>query len=212
MSFPAPQYSNRASLIQLALIMSLILAFGLAGNGVNPWLQYQRDAILQGQLWRLFTGHLVHLGAVHCLLNLMALFLILHIFRGVFTSRAWWNAGLSLSLSISVLFLIFNPKLHYYAGLSGVLHGLLVMALIASCQRKDLFSPVLVTLILAAVLAKLIYEQTPEYNAGYLQTYMNAPVIVDAHAYGAVAGGCFGLVQWVWKRFIRQWVPGSTIA
>lgn len=212
MSFPAPQFSNRAPLIQLALIMSLIFAFGLADSWVNPWLQYQRDAILQGQVWRLFTGHLVHLGAVHCLLNLLALSLILHIFRGVLTPRTWWHAGIVLSVAISILFLIFNPNLHYYAGLSGVLHGLLVLALINSYQRNDLFSPVLVTILLTAVLAKLVYEQTPKYDAGYLQTYMNAPVIVDAHAYGAAIGGCFGMVQWIWKRFIRHSVPGSTIA
>ena len=34
------------------------------------WLQYDRAAILQGQLWRLLTGNLVHWGrTISCLMS-----------------------------------------------------------------------------------------------------------------------------------------------
>lgn len=203
MSFPAPQFSNREPRIQLALLLTLILAFGLMGNWVNPWLQYQRDAILQGQVWRLLTGHLVHLGVVHCLLNLLALLLILYLFSGVITLRHWWRLTIGLCLAISVLFLALNPKLSYYAGLSGVLHGLLAYALVISLSRPDIFNPIVVGFLLAAVAFKLVYEQSSHYDSGYLQHFMNAPVIVDAHAYGAAVGTSIGIGHRLWKKWHR---------
>jgi len=37
---------------------------------------YERDAISQGGIWRLVTGHFTHIGPVHLALNLLGLLFI----------------------------------------------------------------------------------------------------------------------------------------
>src|SRR5690606_30285485 len=44
-----------------------------ADSAVAELLRYEREAIFAGQLWRLLTGHLVHLSWTHLLLNILGL-------------------------------------------------------------------------------------------------------------------------------------------
>ena len=48
-------------------------------------------------------------------------------------------------------------------------------------------------LFVAVFIGKIIYEQLPGYNVDYLRDYMHAPVIVDAHLFGAITGIIFGI-------------------
>jgi len=184
--------ARRQVLLQLVPLFGVIAVLGIFGEHVNLWLRYQRDAILAGDLWRLITAHLVHLGWVHTLMNLLALLLILGLFGTQERPRQWWFAGVFCALMISFGFLVFEPKLAYYAGLSGTIHGLLLwvllrLVLLAPDQRKT------ATLLIIALLGKLMYEHSPWYSPDYLQTQMQAPVIVNAHLYGALAGGALAL-------------------
>jgi rhomboid family GlyGly-CTERM serine protease len=90
---------------------------------------------------------------------------------------------LFLGIAVSAGLFIFNPRLQWYAGLSGVLHGLLAAgALRMVMNGKPTY------LVLAGLLViKLAYE----HRFGPLPvSEMLVPqrVIVDAHVYGAVAG------------------------
>lgn len=86
--------------------------------------RYERAALLSGEWWRFFTGHLVHLNFTHLALNLFGLFLVCELL--------WhglpWAHGCALlffsALGTSALFWWLHPELAWYAGLSGVLHGL----------------------------------------------------------------------------------------
>ena len=75
-------------------------------------------AILHGQCWRLFTGHLVHLGWLHLALNLLGIAL-----PGVIASTQRINASsaartLVVMLGTSVGLLLFAPELAWYRGAS----------------------------------------------------------------------------------------------
>jgi rhomboid family GlyGly-CTERM serine protease len=88
-------------------------------------LLWDRAAIAHGQIWRLFTGHLVHVDPNHLLLNLAG-FLLLDDFLsrapGVTPRR---RAGLWLfSMGFVALGLYaLDPALSLYAGLSGCLNA-----------------------------------------------------------------------------------------
>jgi len=130
------------------------------------WLRYDRGAILGGQVWRLFTCHVVHLGWAHLALNVAALLALGFLFgKDVRRPAVWIAAACAVSLGI----LLLRPRIEYYVGLSGVLHGLFAAAAV---RRPWLFLPLAL---------KLGYEQAFGPLTG-------GNVLVDAHLFGAVGG------------------------
>lgn len=188
MSYPVPANRHLLPVVALGLLVGLELMLGATGAWVNPWLNYDRAAIAQGQWWRFITGHLVHLGMVHTLMNMSGLVLILYLFGALLRPWQWLLIGLLTALGISAGFAWLNPELAYYAGMSGVLHGLLMVGLLLAAIHRFGYPRWLLLLITVFVLAKLVSEQLPGYDIDYLQAYMHAAVIVDAHLYGAVMG------------------------
>jgi len=163
-----------------------------AANGKEA-LQYQRDAIAQGEWWRLITGHLAHLGWQHLLLNCAALLIIWELFFR--DQRALVNYGqlLLLAAGVSAGLWWLSPGVYWYVGLSGVLHGLFVAGALNEWHRHKILSA---GLLLAAAI-KIGWEQ----SLGAITTSMLAgsPVVIDAHLYGAVSGALLGVVQLIWR-------------
>ena len=182
MSRQALAIEFRATL-RIAGIAALILA-GAQLVGIEV-LQYQRERVLEGQLWRLLSAHAVHLGWRHFLLNLLALVLICpdSLRRGaavwlIFASLAAIDGGL----------LLLRPEILWYVGLSGVLHGLLAGACVLTARRRE------GRVLLLLLGAKLLWEQ--RYGAlPSTATIAGGPVLVDAHLFGAIGGlVCAGMV------------------
>ncbi|MDJ0748657.1 MAG: rhombosortase [Woeseiaceae bacterium] len=166
--------------------LAAAIAFACVSFEVAGWrevLAYDRGAIGDGQVWRLLTGHFVHLGWAHLMLNLAGVALVIWLVGSVFTSLRWiWVALISVS-TIDAGLWIFNPRLDWYVGLSGMLHGLLAAGLLPRLLRRDRESIVLGAL----VLAKLGWEQFGGPLPGSESTSGGA-VIVDAHLYGVIGG------------------------
>jgi membrane associated rhomboid family serine protease len=47
------------------VIVTASLALGLGEDELRQWGRYDREALESGELWRLVTAHLVHLGWGH---------------------------------------------------------------------------------------------------------------------------------------------------
>ena len=117
---------------------------------------YQRSLILSGQIWRTWTGHIVHFGPTHLWWDL-AVFLP----AGCWLERlrphcAYW-LYLLCPVIISVCLLIFDPTLERYAGLSGLATGTLVLLALIQIQNKK-ESIWLWLGVLLLVVAKLVLE------------------------------------------------------
>jgi len=183
--------SDRRSLFSLFGIIGIVL---IAQIGHDTWislLEYRRNAILEGEVWRALSGHLMHLGWTHTLLNLLGLVLISRIFRPVWPGFSLLWAVLALSILSSIFLLLSAPQLLYYVGLSGVLHGLMAQALI----RDDSFPRGLRVLVLLGLIAKVIWEQSGFYDGAAMAGLINGPVAVQAHLAGLVAGFCWTASQ-----------------
>lgn len=150
--------------------------------------RYDRGAILNYELWRLITGHLSHLTVTHALLNLTGLITIGFIFFSYFSIKQWLIVIVTSMLTIDLLFLILNPELEWYTGMSGVLHGMFIAGCIAAIKSgAHLEIAFLVGLIL-----KLLWDQ----YAGPSQISVEltgGDVITEAHLYGAIGGGIVAL-------------------
>jgi rhomboid family GlyGly-CTERM serine protease len=164
-------------------LLLLLLAAIAQALHATQYLQYDRSAILAGQIWRLWTAHMVHLGWGHYFLNAAGLLLVWLLFRQTASIRAWCGHCIFAGLAISLGLLWFNPGLAWYVGLSGILHALFVIGLLAEF-RGDL---ALTTLVLLGFAAKIIFEQVYGPLPGSEQS-AGGPVVVDAHLYGAIAG------------------------
>ena len=149
-------------------------------------LRYARTEILEsGQWWRILTGNLVHLSYPHLLLNLAGLAMITLLLSHALSVRQWVFTGLISMLGVSFGLLLFDPHLIWYVGLSGALYGLLLGGSIAEFRNHKLTA----VLIGGYTIGKIIWEQI--YGAAQSsEAITGGNVIVNAHLYGMMAGGC----------------------
>ncbi len=181
----------------LAAFVFLMVSLGLAGEAVNPWLAYAPDAIAQGQVWRLVTCHLVHFNLWHLTLNVSGFLLCCYFFADVYSRRLffWWFCV--SAPAVGLLLYQVDDLQGYYMGFSGLLHGWLVVALVAGWRTQPWLHGAMLTLMLA----RLVWEQLPWYDANYLVHLIDASVHPNAHLYGAACGLLVGLGA-LWS---RQW-------
>ena len=175
----------------LGLVFFALVLLSLLGERGQQLLQYQREAVLQGEYWRLVTAHLVHGNTHHLLLNSAGLGLIGWLFYDDgYSWRAWLLIALFSMLAIDLAFVFFEPQVDWYVGLSGVLHGALVAGAMTwwRCQPKWL-----ALLLSTYLVGKLAWEQ----RYGALPLSGDMPVVVDAHLYGSIGGALAGFILWV---------------
>ena len=173
---------NRRSAWVMAGLTTGLIALAMAGEPLTYQLRFERAGIEAGELWRLASGHLVHLGWRHLWLNVTGLLLIGVLFGQAFTAAAWL---LILAGAVVLMDLGFwQSGLEWYVGLSGLLHAGFAAGTLRwiSAGLKD-------GIILGVILVgKLAWEQIVG-PMPFSETSAGGPVVVDAHLYGALGGG-----------------------
>jgi len=179
---PGRMLDDALARLVLALTLAALLV-ALLGEPAAQRLRYERGAILSGEVWRLFSGHLVHLGWAHLGLNAAALVLIAALLGRLQRPPPWAWLALASSLGVSLGLMVCSPQVAWYVGLSGVSHGLVAAggAVLARERRAAGFA------WLALLAGKLAWEQLHGALPGS-QAIIGAATVVDAHLYGAVAG------------------------
>ena len=174
------------------LLGLLSTALVLSGVG-DDTLRYERTAVLNGEYWRLLTGHFVHGSVSHLLLNLAGLGLVAALFPRDYSFLEWLFIGFCSIVAIDLAFVCCEPQLHWYVGFSGVLHGALAAGAVAWLRHETKAIALLLCIVL---IGKLLWEQL----RGALPFSGDMPVIVDAHLYGAMGGTLAAVAIWVCKR------------
>lgn len=183
-------------------LAAVVVGLTLAGDAVTRALRYEREAVLAGQLWRLLTAGWVHLGTVHAALNAAALVLIPLALGGGRFAAALCGL-LACQLGVGAGLLLFSPWVEWYVGLSGALHGFVLLMAAAGGSR----------LILAAACAGVAVKLGWELGFGAsssLEAMIGGPVVVLAHVYGAGAGALLlaaGTAARVTGRRGTRWPP-----
>lgn len=184
----------RPALLGATLAIALVSGLLFCWPALNGIFIYDRAMIMHGQIWRGWTGHLVHYSASHLLWNL-AVFV---------AAGCWleyirpWSARWFYLLCppvIAAALLIAEPTLEYYAGLSGVATGVLVFLGCVQLSENNaeptwfwvaVFGLVVVKIALETVThAPLLVSEPPSFR-----------VVPLAHISGA---GC-GILAWVITR------------
>ena len=171
--------------VAIIIIAGLLV---LGGDAAREALRFDRAGLLAGELWRLVTGHFVHLGPGHFLLNAAGVVLVALLVAGEYRPVEWIAISIAAIAGIGAGLWIFNPGLAWYVGLSGLLHGWLaagIVGLLAN-RRPDGWP------LAHQVGGKLLIEQWQGPLPGSAEA-SGGPVVVDAHLYGAMAGAVAAL-------------------
>jgi rhomboid family GlyGly-CTERM serine protease len=174
-----------------AVLVLAALVVALIGAPAALALRYDRHAILSGEVWRLLTGHLVHLGWAHLALNAAALGCIAALLGELHHVLRWAWLAIASALGVSLGLLLASPQVAWYVGLSGISHGLVAAAALTLARRRDGAG----WIWLALLVGKLVWERFQGPVPGS-QAIIGGATVIDAHLYGAVAGLAGSLIPW----------------
>lgn len=173
-----------------AVALGLVLAAAAASLLPGPFV-LEREALAGGELWRLWTGHLVHFTSGHFLLDVGAGALLLFFVR----SR---GAALLLPPIVGLGVLALRPDLTHYAGLSGVLNGWTVLLAVDLARTTRGLERGLAAGLLVGVIGKALFEALTTTSVFTSTVAMGGETVYVAHLVGALAGlvlagvGCLG--------------------
>lgn len=166
-----------------AVVFALATALYFGEPQTSDLFAYTRGDIFNGQIWRILTGHMLHTNLNHLLLNSLGLALLWGLHGSYYSTKSYFGYVLYFALFISLALLWFVDDLHWYVGLSGVLHGLFTVGAIKDIQH-GLKSG---WLLLAGISIKVIYEQISGPSAE-IANLIDARVAIEAHFAGWLAG------------------------
>jgi rhomboid family GlyGly-CTERM serine protease len=161
------------------------LAVAVVAIVIPGTFEYDRAAILRGEVWRLVTGHLTHWSPDHLLWNVVAFVTLGFVCE---RRRGLYGAVLLASaLSVSLVLLIVCPEVTAYRGLSAVASALWFWAAMIIAERRLTASFVLFALFFGKVLIELS-TGTSIFASGFT-------VLPSVHLIGAAAGFCGAYVE-----------------
>ncbi len=185
--------STEAQAWLIAATVTVVTGTLLAmGEPARQALRFAREAIIDGEVWRLVSGHLVHLNVRHWLLNIASLFLFLLLLPQVRHPRrllATVTVGIA---AVDLGLLLVHQQLAWYVGLSGGLYALPTAAAVWLWDQNRHFSVILMAL-LAVKFANDLWLGPPTTTLALI----GGEVVAAAHVYGALGGL---LTATVWPR------------
>jgi len=172
-----------------------LVAAALQAAGWNEALRYESAALAHGQWWRLLSANFVHLGWVHLVRDLAALFIIWLGFSDCLGERAWAGLFLCTALAVTVGLYLFVPHVHWYVGLSGILYGCVVCVGLLLWSSRPWLGTAMAVGATALALYGVLAGPLPGQALG-----LGARVIPQAHLLGAIGGLGFALAYALWRR------------
>ncbi len=180
------KYISSSPLQTISLCIGCLLIFLASGTAPDAFI-YNRQAITQGEIWRLITGHFVHCDFQHLILNICALFLIGSLLEQQAGRRFFEVVSISC-LGVSGWLWFTQTHLLNYCGLSGMLNGMLIVLLATLWKRHK--HP-LIPVIAIASLIKIWIEAAGEQAIFSDLSWASVP---GAHGAGIAAGITYLLI------------------
>ncbi|PID43904.1 MAG: rhombosortase [Gammaproteobacteria bacterium] len=175
----------------IALVVALLmLAVMVRPDGARQSLRFEHAEIVSGFEWyRLISGHFVHLGSNHLILNVIGWLLIWRLF--LYGLSAWHLVGILVLYPLTIsLGLLSLHTIDWYVGFSGVLYGCLVFGILigslAWWQKAAL---------IIGIIGKSACDAWPGGNAS-TAVLIGGNVLWQAHVWGCIVGmGHFVVMQ-----------------
>ncbi len=180
-----PHLSRLTKQMNLKLLIT-VLAVSLLSFLLQFWqpqLIYIRDAVAQGEVWRIFTSQLVHTNWPHYLLNISSVWLFAFLFYTTINFKTFTINLFLLALAVGICLHLREPTILWYAGLSGAIYGLYLIGAYSALKSNDY-------LIGVGTFALIIGKVSYDHWFGPIQdnsALIEARVVTEAHDYGVIA-------------------------
>ena len=161
------------------ILVGLLLIYGAMPNA----LIWQQSSPIS---WQLITSHFAHISNEHMLWNLVAFILLAFVIEQHSIARLF--TSIIVGCAFVSFYLVFLFKLPAYAGLSGALNTLLVVALYEIAKKVKYRKAAL--LCFSASIAKIVFEWS---NESALFSSLEWPGVPAAHLAGLLGGICYCL-------------------
>ena len=184
------------TLIALNCIVFAFETFYPGGNMANATLlrfgALQPRLVNQGEWWRLFTAMFVHIGPVHILFNMIALYsigtLVERIYGALRYSIIYFASGLFASMASYAYFVVISKQMYEIAaGASGAIFGIAGVVIVLGVIRHSVV-PRAVALQLSVFMGILIVM-----NLAF--DYVSPGIDIRAHIGGLLVGLILGYVM-----------------
>lgn len=171
--------TQRIPLLTIGLLTILIGLHWLVENKM-PFYFNAAD-IFSGEVWRIVSGHLMHVDLEHLLWNCLGLAVLGTLLE--YRSRAVLLASTGAGIAfVSALLLTPYAQLDYYCGLSGVLNTLLLVVLWFEWRLTRSW---LIILIACGSIAKVLVEVSQGVS---IVTHISWPPYAWSHVAGLFGG------------------------
>ncbi len=148
-------------------------------------MEYDRVLIENGEYLRFLTSSLVHLGYFHLLINLTILAVSIALFFIAKLPLILLIPSLvSHILTTNMMTYYWSPETQIQLGFSSALYGFLIFILVVNTYKTNW----LYILPSIVVIARVLSQQSEDFDVMYLQEYIHAPVFAQGHLYGLFSG------------------------
>lgn len=191
---------NLGAAVRRTPSVSLLLAVLAVCVQFSPqamdWLQYERGAIADGQLWRIVTGHLTHCSFDHLFWDVAAL-VVLGWLCEADDRRRWCRCVTLSAVCIPLGLWVLRPDVQTYRGLSGIDSALFVLLAVSilreSRSSQRTFSAAAAAAFLCGFAAKTGYEFLTVQTMFVDSTAAGMVPIPLAHVIGGIIGAATAL-------------------
>lgn len=167
-------------------IGGVCLLLACVGEPLGASLAWERAGILHGELWRLWSGHLVHYSISHAAADTLVLLAMGLYAEPLVGSRRFGLllAGAATLLSLGLL--VLAPSLNEYRGASGLAALTAVLGGVLAWRRHPASRPMLGCAALAMA-AKTLWEAFA-HTAAFVDLPAGVAVAWQVHLLGALLG------------------------
>lgn len=194
---PFTEAARRLPVVSLLLVGICILVQTSAGS--LEILEYRRESVLDGEVWRLLTGHFTHWSWNHLFWDALSLGILACICERKWRRKCIECISIS-AITISTYLVSFRPGINLYRGLSGIDSALFVLVVTDFVINKYLLSDrslaAMGGLLLFFFMGKTIYELTTG-NLLFVEADNIMVPIPEVHIVGAGVGFVLGLLPCV---------------
>lgn len=176
----------------LTLLILSVSAVSFISSKITLMFVFDRTALIQGELWRLFTSHFVHFTIVQLGYNL----LVFGIAGSIVERKSRLHFGILftvMALVISATLFILKPAMIYYGGLSGLACGFIFYCALLGITEAGPWE-IISKLIIFILPIKIFFEM---YNTASILPYwgqQNFVIMPISHITGVVVSLVFYLI------------------
>jgi len=166
----------------LFLGLLCLIIYAISAEDITV-LDYNRELIIEGEYWRVLSGNFNHTNIYHLLLNLSALAVMAGLHYRYYSCGEYASLILLLSIGVGINIFLLSPDTLLYVGLSGVLHGIIIIGAIIDVSKHYYSGYILIIGTVIKVISEQLFKNTVA-----MSQLIDAKVLTEAHLYGLVTG------------------------